>query len=203
VKRVAAPALQLQLTKALAELAGISQGEVARLSELPPPPAPVRPVPGAQFARAKPSAQGLLERTLLRCLLACPERAAAVDVSLIESSNAEGAALAALVDWLQHDAGTASAAAVIERFQGGEHGRAIAEAQAAMLAEGTAAEDAAIVLDDAVERLRERFRRRETARLRALIEAGTASEAQKLEYAKLSSYRPGLNAAPGAPSNLL
>jgi DNA primase len=203
VKRVSAPALQLQLTKALADLAGMSQGEVARLSDLPAPPAPVRATHAAPNPRVRPSAQGLLERTVLRCLLSCPERAGQIDPALFDAATAEGRALVALIDWLHHDAGVASSALIIEQFQASEHGRVIAEAQAALLDEGTAAEDAAIVLEDALERLRDRFRRAETARLRTLIDSGAASDAQKLEYAKLSSYRPGLKVAADPPSNLL
>jgi DNA primase len=203
VKRVAAPALQLQLRHALGEITGLSDGEVARLADLPAARAPASPPPQASGSRLRASAHGLLERTVLRCLLACPDQAGGVEVGLFEQQTPEGRALVALLDWLHHEEQGPTPATILDRFRGSEHARVIADAQGAMLAEGTAPEDAAIVLRDAVDRLRDRVRRVELDRLRGLIDSGSASEAQRVEFARLSAYRPGLNSRPNPPSELL
>jgi DNA primase len=203
VKRVAAPALQLQLRHALREITGLSDGEVARLTELPAARAPASPPPRAPGSRLRASAHGLLERTVLRCLLACPDQAGGVEVDLFDARTPEGRTLIALLDWLHHETLQPTPAAILDHFHESEHARVVADAQGALLAEGTAPEDAAIVLRDAIDRLRDRARRAELDRLRGLIDSGHASEAQRVEFARLSAYRPGLNSQPNTPSELL
>ena len=97
LKRIAAPALQLQLLKQVAQASGITQEEAGRLTE----------IRGAAPARAthRAPARGpdramlnrKLDRELLACLLAHPPLVREVPAEIVDVSHAEGRALEALM----------------------------------------------------------------------------------------------------------
>jgi DNA primase len=99
VRRLAAPALRVQLVRALAEAAAMPAAEVARLMELrdgaigrtdrPPP---------AQADRA--AAVRSNEAKLLRALLGLPELAGAVPVEWLPAASVESAALQSVIERL-------------------------------------------------------------------------------------------------------
>lgn len=191
VKRVAAPGLQLQLLKALAERVDMSQGEVAKLTD-------VRLPTSASYQRAAPRAQprqagdARLERELMRCLLMQPELSRDVDIGLLDLGQPDGRAAAALMEILRQD-NALSAALLIERLreaEHGEHGARIAAAQAELLSAQPAAEDLKVVFAHTLAQLQERRYRARCNELQMRIRAGTASANEEGEYAALSSRGP-------------
>lgn len=120
---IAAPTTALLLRKEVAALAGVTQAELEALYVIKPIAAPQRQAP-QKAKRAAPS--GL--RILLRCLVMKPELARELPRDFHGEGN-EGAAIAALVDWLNESAGETSTAAMIQHFQGTLHGPVFANAQ--------------------------------------------------------------------------
>jgi len=121
---ITAPTTALLLRKEVAALAGIEQAELEALWSIKPVAAPQRPAP-AKAKRAAP-AGGL--RLLLRCLVMKPELARELPHDLQAEGN-EGAAILALVDWLNESADETSTAALIQHFQGTLHEAVFAVAQ--------------------------------------------------------------------------
>ncbi len=131
---ITAPATALLLRKEVAALAGVTQAELEALYVIKPIAAPQRQAP--QKAR-RPAPSGL--RALLRCLVMKPELARELpgdwlregdaegvghpSASSLRGRNegAEGAAILALVDWLNESADETTTAAMIQHFQGTVH----------------------------------------------------------------------------------
>ncbi len=120
---ITAPTTALLLRKEVAALAGVTQAELEALYVIKPIAAPQRQAP-QRAKRAAPS--GL--RILLRCLVMKPELARELPHE-IHGEGVEGAAIAALVDWLNESADETSTAAMIQHFQGTAHEAAFAAAQ--------------------------------------------------------------------------
>ncbi len=120
---ITAPTTALLLRKEVAALAGVTQAELEALYVIKPIAAPQRQAP-QKAKRAVPS--GL--RILLRCLVMKPELARELPRDFHGEGN-EGAAIAALVDWLNESADETSTAAMIQHFQGTLHGPVFANAQ--------------------------------------------------------------------------
>ncbi|MCX7891702.1 MAG: DNA primase [Burkholderiales bacterium] len=118
LKRVAAPALQFQLMRALADLAGMTAAELARLAEIRSPAA------FATRGTAAPAPQrgghGLdrkLERDMLRCLLAKPELARELPEGLRLGAHPEAEALEVFAQLAHESEQALTSAVVIERFR--------------------------------------------------------------------------------------
>jgi DNA primase len=120
---ITAPTTALLLRKEVAALAGVTQAELEALYAIKPVAAPQRAAP-PKAKRAAPS--GL--RTLLRCLVMKPELARELP-SDWQAEGGEGAAIAALADWLRESADETSTAAMIQHFQGSMHEAVFASAQ--------------------------------------------------------------------------
>ena len=97
LKRIAAPALQLQLLKQVAQSSGITQEEAGRLAEIrgAAPARPTHPAPAKGLDRAMLNRK--LDRELLACLLAHPPLVREVPAEIVDVSHAEGRALEALM----------------------------------------------------------------------------------------------------------
>ncbi|OFZ88208.1 MAG: DNA primase [Betaproteobacteria bacterium RBG_16_64_18] len=97
LKRIAAPALQLQLLKQVAQASGVTQEEAGRLTEIrgAAPGRPVRSAPPKGPDRAMLNRK--LDRELLACLLAHPPLVREVPAEVVDVSHAEGRALEALI----------------------------------------------------------------------------------------------------------
>ena len=134
LQRVAAPILRIQLTKAIADIAQLTQAEVEAQCGLKRLTLPGRrPPPQAQ---RRPQARSV-EHRLLENVLRRPERAARIPVELIVAGSAEGAALRAIADAVDH--GTLVSGGIgrlLEHFRNSAH-----EATLARFAETLAAED--------------------------------------------------------------
>ncbi|MFA6120184.1 MAG: DNA primase [Sideroxydans sp.] len=122
---ITAPTTALLLRKEIAALAGVTQAELEALWSIKPVAAPHRgPSAPPKAKRTAPSGM----RTLLRCLVMKPELARELPTDW-QGEGAEGAAIHALVDWLNESADELSTAAMIQHFQGSMHEAVFAAAQ--------------------------------------------------------------------------
>ncbi|KAF0202203.1 MAG: hypothetical protein FD173_2006 [Gallionellaceae bacterium] len=120
---ITAPTTALLLRKEVAALAGVTQAELEALYSIKPVAAPPRAAP-PKAKRSTPS--GL--RTLLRCLVMRPVLARELPGDWQGEGN-EGAAIAALADWLRESADETTSAAMIQHFQGTSYEVVFASAQ--------------------------------------------------------------------------
>jgi DNA primase len=178
LQKLSAPVLRVQIAKEIAKHAQLSQAELEAQCGLKPlartrfaPPNRLRPAPNA------------LERTLLLTVLRRPERAVRLPHALIDQDNAEGAALMAVAEAMEHASLPAgNLGLLLEHYRGSPHEEIISllarqiEEQA-----GDESEEETLFLD-ILERLRDRARRREIDALNAKARAGalSAEERQKL-----------------------
>ena len=180
--KLAAPLLRLQLTRAIAEAAALSPTEVESQCGLKPQPRG-RAAPPRNRLRPAPHA---LERTLLVTVLRRPERAARLPLELIAQDNAEGAALLAVADAIEHAAlPAANLGLLIEHFRGSVHEEVIAlvSGQIEEIA-GDEGEQEAVFIDT-VERLRAQGLSRQIEELNARARAGALSVEERQALASL------------------
>ncbi len=153
LQKLAAPVLRVQLTKAVAEAAALSQAEVEGQCGLKPlargygsRPAPPRGRRAIEISQLK---------TLLKAVLRRPERAARLPLEQIPAESAEGAVLHAIANAVDHgELPSGSMGQVVEYFRGSPH-----EALIGALASATAMEEVdegeeEIVFEDTLDRLR-------------------------------------------------
>ncbi|GAB1233820.1 DNA primase [Ferrigenium sp. UT5] len=124
---ITAPTTALLLRKEVAALAGVTQAELEALWAIRPVAVPQRQMP-QRVRRSGPS--GL--RAMLRCLVMKPELARQIPPAW-QGDGADGAAIAALADWLRESADETSSAALIQHFQGTVHENALAAVQGEIL----------------------------------------------------------------------
>ena len=172
---ITAPTTALLLRKEVAALAGVTQAELEALYVIKPIAAAPRAAP-KKAKRSSPS--GL--RTLLRCLVMRPELARELPHDW-QGEGSEGAAIAALADWLRESADETSTAAMIQHFQSTTYEATFAAAQGDVMQWGedfdVAAEFAGVLRKmkiDAVE-----------AEIAALL-GGQLGEMSKERYAELN-----------------
>jgi DNA primase len=186
LQKIAAPVLRVQLTKEVAKLAQLTQAELEAQCGL-------KPLARGRFAYAT---QGIrpaplsIEHTLLTTVLRRPERAARLPLELISNENAEGAALAALADAIEHAAlPTGNLGLLIEFFRGSPH-----EEIVAMLARqieedaGDEGEQEAVFID-AIERLRGQALKRQIDEMTAKARAGALSPEERQTLAQLLALK--------------
>ena len=140
-----APVLAALLRRRLAEIAGLPDAELAAL--LPPAPdsGRQRPTPAVP-ARSTPS----LLRDLLKCVLLEPGLARKIEVPKPADAGADGAALAALVDFCLASDGPLTTAGVMQHFAGGPHDAVFLAALTAGEIEGLSLESLEIQLAEGV-----------------------------------------------------
>ena len=165
LKNVAAPALRLQLLKAVAELARVSQEEAEELLE-------IRPVAttASRYVRAAPprvAAPGVTspEMSLLRCVLAQPALVERLEDELMDSTLPETEALLALRQRVA-DKGIESWSVLYDVFQGTAHEAVLVRAQMASDELGLLATDAAQQFEQSLLSLRIRAIHAEIERLK-------------------------------------
>jgi len=152
LQKVSAPALQLQLLKAVAEATAMTQEEAASLCEVRIPRGyGARPVPEKGPDRTVLALDHNLERKLLKCLLANPGLAPELRADLLDIACAEGRALAAVA--ALGGSGEIAPAMVVEAFRGTEHEQLLARAAGELLAERLEPEDARVVFRDALRKI--------------------------------------------------
>ena len=187
LQRVAAPILRLQLAKAIAQIAQLSQAEVEAQCGLKT----IRPAGrwAPPHSAQRPQARSI-EHQLLENVLRCPERAARIPLDLIADDHPEGAALRAIADAIDHgDLASGGVGQLLEHFRGSAH-----EATLAMFAGQLAAEEfdeAALEeeFSDSLERLRHTGLTKSISELSRKERAGGLSAEERQRYAALLAQK--------------
>ena len=186
LQKISAPVLRVQITKEVAKHAQLSQAELeaqcglkplARsrsFGQYAPPPSRQRPAPNA------------LEHTLLMTVLRRPERAARLPLELIARETAEGEALLAVADAVDHAALPGNnLGLLLEHFRGSPHEALIAPLAAQIEMEAGDEGEQEAVFADAVERLRANDLRGRIDALNARARAGTLSADERRSLTEL------------------
>lgn len=210
--RLAAPALQVQLVRALAELARMEPEEVGRLcgvragnvastvrGALPPG----RIAPGDARRRPAPPAGGRareLERTLLGCLLAEPALARDLPAVFEPDDTLEAQALIALGSYLREHAGAVAPGALVDRFAEAPFADLLTELRARLLEMRTSAEDARVLFAAALARLQSRRLKLDIEALERKQAAEGLSLDDKHRYNRLIQEQKGLEQAALRPA---
>ena len=190
VQKVAAPALKLQLVKAIAELAQVSQDEAERLLELR-----AGATSGSGFTRAAPAKSNAvastLENKLLTFMFAKPDLALEIDTSQLDQALPESQAM---IEWIEIVRGTGDPEAVsdnrvTELIQGARNAEMLEKAHANLHLELKLPEsDAVGEFRETLERLRTRIPEADRL-LRQKILKGTATAEERRAFE--SKVRPG------------
>jgi DNA primase len=143
--------------------------------------APQHPAHKAAPQRSRRTAPSGL-RTLLRCLVMKPVLARELPRDM-HADGADGAAIAAIADWLNESADETSTAAMIQHFQGTAHEAAFAAAQADIMHWGEEF-DVNAEFAGALSRLREESRKAELDILNAKVQGKSANALNKEEQAR-------------------
>lgn len=171
IEKVAAPALSLLLKKRLAELAGLTPGEVDSL--LPQAPAPTQARP-----KARPRKAPSLGRRLLQMLIAQPSLAQGAAWDAEGADGGELRVVAAVLAYLARNPHVQNGAALLEAFRGTPEGALIEEAGAEVL-EWDEGFDLAQEFAGALAQLRAAARQKRIAGLLALDRSQGLSPEQK------------------------
>ena len=133
LQKLSAPALRLQVLKAVADAAGTSLEDAARLTEIRVSRTyDARPAPAQGAPRASQLSQAKREHKLLQCLLAKPALVAELPEGMLDGTSFEGRVLIAVVDFCRRSP-NAQGGELIEHFKDSEFAAAIASSQAALL----------------------------------------------------------------------
>jgi DNA primase len=181
LQKLSAPALRLQLLKALAEATGMGLEDAARLTEVrvargyeaTPAAAPATP-------RGAHRPERRLERNLIHGLLAKPALAKELPGGILDESSIEGRLLAALADFCRENP-DAEAALLIEHFKDTEFAGLLASAQAELLDTGLDAQNVEVDFHNAVRRRQENQRKQRLAVLTAKTNPTAQERAEMLD----------------------
>jgi DNA primase len=184
LKRIAAPALQLQLLKQLGASADMTFEQVGTLTDIGTKAGfePRRAAPPQYSARA--SVDGSLEQLLLRCVLNQPRLALDLPLELLDAQHAASRALVALAEYARAEP-EASGALIIERFSSTVHGRTLADAQASLMEMQIDGEDLKVEFRHALQRLQASRLQGRIEDLSKKIKTGGLSAAELAEYPNL------------------
>ena len=151
--KLSAPVLRVQLTKAVAEAAAMTQAEVEAQCG-------IKPLAKGYGSRPAPpprrrSIEISLAKTLLEAVLRRPERAARMPVELIDGDRPEALALLAIARAIDHgDLPGANLGSLMEYFRGETFEATIAEAIGRTADQTVDEGEEETVFQDAIERLR-------------------------------------------------
>jgi DNA primase len=183
LQKISAPVFRVQLTKEIANRAQLSQAELEAQCGIKPLARGGRPAPPQNRLRPAPHA---LERTLLVTVLRRPERAARLPLDLVARDNAEGAALVAVAEAIEHAALPAgNLGLLIEYFRGSQHEEIIAVVSAQIEVDAGDEGEQETVFTDTIERLRAQTLSRQIEEMNARARAGTLSPAERQTLAGL------------------
>ncbi len=149
LQKLAAPILRVQLAKAVAEAAAISQAEVEAQCG-------IRPL--ARGRAAMPARRRTIEvsqlKTLLKAVLRRPERAARLPLEALPAESPEGAVLHDIANAMEHgEISSSNMGSLLEFFRGHPHEITVGQAAAAIAAEEVDEGEEEKVFEDAIERL--------------------------------------------------
>ncbi|RTL57055.1 MAG: DNA primase [Rhodocyclaceae bacterium] len=187
LQKIAAPVLRVQLTKAIADLAELSQAEVEAQCGL-------KPLTRARYApaqRSRPSV-GSIDHVLLEIIVQKPEWASRLPLAYIDRELPEGILLHAIADAIEHgELPRGGAGLLLEFFRGHDHEGVLASVISALAHEETADADLEAVLNDAVDRLHETARKNEINLLNAKARQGSLSADERQHLVALLSRKGG------------
>lgn len=207
LQRLAAPALQFQLMRALADLARMDPQEVGRLCG-------VRvsgPAQGGnlrQAARAPDRGRTVrgraFEREVLGCLLLKPTLVQALPEDLEFDESHESRAIAAVATYLRQNGGVVAPGSLVDRFADAPFAGLLRELQAGLLEMRTSDEDAEVQFADALAGLQSRRLKRDIEVLeRRQAEQGLSADERYLYKSLIQEKNAldqrGLRPAPGNP----
>ena len=224
VSRVAAPALQLQLMKALAELAGVTPDEAMRLAGIAGPPiAPRQAISqdrprttsfdgrGRSGDRTPPDrpAPPRVERRpiqshelwLAKRLLVAPGVADRVPLEFVDSDTLESRAVRALIAFAVESAESNFDALVFERFRDTEFETLFNQLRSELLVLGLSPEQAEGDVLEALPRLERDWIRRQMDRVQRDTASGAISaDEARSRLQELTRHRAELDRRPETPS---
>ena len=153
LKAIAAPGLQLQLLKQIADIAGVTQQEMERLCELRRSAAPAdswqRPAP----AKAARAAVKSFELSLLEYVLVKPALAAELSADFIRGESMEAKTLLALAEYARANADVSSEVMLIDHFRGSPYETLLKQVRSELMVLGLTPEQAEGGFRDALPRL--------------------------------------------------
>ncbi len=133
LQKLSAPALRLQLLKALSDAAQMSQEDAARIMDIRVARGyDARPAPAPGPSRASQLPQLKREHKLLQCLLAKPALAGELPKAMLDGDSFEGRMLIAVAEFCRRSP-QAQGGELIEHFKDSEFAAALASTQAALL----------------------------------------------------------------------
>jgi DNA primase len=180
LRQISARALQLQLLKAVADAAGMTQEEAAQLTDVRSAANhPMRPVPARGMERAAQAPELRLFRILLQCLISSPALAQELSAELLDHGSLEERALAAVAEFCRANPG-AGANIVVERFQETEFRGVLEASQAALLDMRLEGEHMEVDFRGALGRLRDKRRKQRFELLRIKRDRTPDEEAEML-----------------------
>jgi len=183
LKRIPAPALQLQLVKKLAEFTGMTHRETAEMLEMRALAAGTREAAPARGNR--PMAQ-TLERTLLKRLMVKPELAKRLPVEYLDRSNSDALGIVALADFARNAASPNSEAILIEHFRGSEFETLFNQLRSELLVLSLTPDQAEAEFPDALRSLERRYVRNQLTALQRKAEQGIINGEEKIEMGRLA-----------------
>ena len=188
LQKVAAPALKLQLIKAVAEMARVAQHEAEALLALGPSPAPMRAAPH----RVERNAVSLEWRLLVR-VFASPSLVAEIDPGLLTHDDEDSRALTELIGIVraQPDPAGIDDRAIADLIRNARHAETLARAQAHLRMELKLEQDAAVAeFHEFLAALRKR-ESEEHLRLRDRVLKGIASADERARFLERSGIAAG------------
>jgi len=190
LQKISAPALQLQLLKMLADAAGMTQEETARITEIRAAggygarPAPARGVDrGAQAPELK------LVRDLLQCLISKPALAKELSAGLLDQSSPEARALAAVAEFCRENPET-DGNIIVDHFHATEFRDLLEWNQAALLEKKLEAEHMEFEFRGALDCLRDKQRQQRFEALRVKPGRTPEEEAEMLRLLRERKQTP-------------
>jgi DNA primase len=195
LKQISARALQLQLLKALADAAGMTQEETARLTEIRTASGyNARPTPARGIDRGAQAPALSLIRKLLQWLISKPALAKELSLELVDQSSPEARGLVAVAEFCRENPGV-EANIVVDHFQGTEFQRLLESGQAALLDTKLEPEQIEVDFRNALVLLQDKRRHQ---RFEALRVKQDRSPEEETEMLRLLRER---NQVPASPSN--
>ena len=184
--KLSAPLLRLQLIRIIAEAAALTATEVETQCGLKPPPRG-RPAPPRNRARPAPHA---LERSLLLAVLRHPERAVRLPLDLLARNSAEGLALLAVAEAIEHATLPAgNLGQLLEYFRGSPHEEILAHLAGRVDADTDDEGEQETVFIDAIARLQAQSLTRQIDALNARARSGGLSTEERHQLTDLLSRK--------------
>jgi DNA primase len=182
LQRIAAPVFRVQITKAVADLAGLAQAELESQCGLQPLARNRRAPPPAR-SRSLAISQA---RTLLKAVLRRPERAARLPLDLVGTEKPEESALHAIADAMEHgELPARNLGLLLEFFRGTPHEAPIAELAGILTGEDVDEGEEETVFNDTIESLRMGALKAEIDALNAKARSSGLSPDEQRRWAEL------------------